>query len=1023
MRRILFGLAFVLPPLLPPAARSEEPAATPAPDFDREIRPIFEAACVSCHGMEKQKSGLRLDRKAEALAGGDLGEVIEPGNAEESRLIEYVEGRDPDHLMPPKGDRLTAEQVAKLRQWIDTGAVWPDDASPDAAVKSSHWAFKAPVRTEPPVVRNTAWVRNPIDAFILHKLEAEEVEPSPEADRTTLLRRLSFDIRGLPPTPSEIDGFVSDDRPDAYEQLVDRLLASPQYGERWGRHWLDLARYADSDGYEKDNPRPNAWRFRDWVIDALNDDMPFDEFTIEQLAGDLLPNPTQSQRIATGFHRNTLTNTEGGVDQEEFRVAAVLDRVNTTGTVWLGLTVACAQCHTHKYDPILHKEYYSLFAFFNSGKETDLAAPLPGELEAYDQAKSAYDAAHRPFADALANDDRDARLARQKVWEASLSTDEPAWVPLPPITAESASGATLTILPDHSILASGDAPKADTYTITVRAELASLKGLKIEALEDPSLPAKGPGRTPHGNFVLSEFRAEVRDPAHPDSAAVPIPFGRALEDFAQTTFPAANALDGRPETGWAIAPQLGKSHQAIFECKDRLDLPAGGVLALTIDQNYGEGHTIGKLRISGSASRNALAIDAISPEILKIVRIPEADRTADQSKTLAEAHRAVDPEYQKLLQAERQHAKGEPKPPQSKAMVLVENPNPPKTHIHLRGDFQRPGDEVQPGVPAVLPPLQAAGPVPTRLDLARWLVAPENPLTARVTVNRFWLNLFGRALTTTVDDFGTRGELPSHPELLDWLATEFPRLGWSQKALIKLIVTSSTYRQSSKSRPELIDRDPLNTWLARQNRVRFDAEIIRDAALAACGLLAPAIGGPSVRPPQPPGISDLTYAGSARWVESQGNDRYRRGMYTFFQRTSPYPMLMTFDAPDANICAAKRERSNTPLQALTLLNDRVFVETAQALGRRLLEGEGCPCPDCRGTEAFRICLGREPTQEESKALGLLYASLLAEAQRAQSAGKLPPGSGEAPSTDPVQETVWFAIARTLMNLDEFVTRE
>jgi mono/diheme cytochrome c family protein len=1022
MRRILFGLTFVLTPLLAPMARADEPAALSTLDFVREIRPIFEASCYSCHGGEKQKSGLRLDRKADALAGGDLGTVIEPGDAESSRLIEYVEGRDPDHLMPPKGERLTTEQVAKLRQWIDAGAIWPDDTSPDTRPASTHWAFKTPVRPPLPLVKNADWVRNPIDAFILRKLEAEGVEPSSEASRTTLLRRLNFDIHGLPPTPEEIDEFISDDRPDAYERLVDRLLASPQYGERWGRHWLDLARYADSDGYEKDNPRPNAWRFRDWVINALNSDMPFDQFTIEQLAGDLLPNPTETQRIATGFHRNTLTNTEGGVDREEFRVAAVIDRVNTTGTVWLGLTVACAQCHTHKYDPILHKEYYSLFAFFNSGQEVDLAAPLPGETEAYVKAMSAYDAAHKPYADALAKDDREARPERQRAWEASLSADAPGWVPLTPISAKADSGATLTILPDHSILASGTAPDTDTYAIVVRADLPSLKGLKVEALDDASLPSKGPGRTPHGNFVLSEFAATVSDPAHPDSTSPPIPFGRALEDFAQGTFPASAALDGRPETGWAIAPQMGKPHQAIFECKDRFDLPAGSLLTIKLEQKYGSGHTIGKLRISGSASQNALTIDGVSPEIVEIARIPEANRDAAQSKKIADAHRAIDPIYQKLLQEERDHAKGEPKPPESKAMVLVENSNPPKTHIHIRGDFQRPGDEVQPDVPAVLPPLQTSGATPTRLDFARWLVAPENPLTARVTVNRIWRNLFGRALTPTVDDFGTRGEVPSHPELLDWLATEFPRQGWSQKSLIKLIVMSSTYRQSSKSRPELHDRDPLNTWLARQNRVRFEAEIIRDAALATSGLLEPEIGGPSVHPPQPPGISDLTYAGSARWVESQGRDRYRRGMYTFFQRTSPYPMLMTFDAPDANLCTAKRERSNTPLQALTLLNDRVFVETAQALGNRLLEGEGCPCPDCRGAEAFRISLGREPTAEESEALTALYESLLVEAQSLRSADKAA-ASGETHPRDPIQETVWFAIARTLMNLDEFVTRE
>jgi hypothetical protein len=709
-------------------------------DFTRDIQPILTRSCLHCHGSEKQRGGLRLDDGAQALQGGNSGAIIRPGDSARSRLIRLVSGLEPDTPMPPgKGKQLSREQIDLLRAWIDEGARWPRGTAVVAgSVRSTHWAFQPIRQPASPVVKDTAWPRNAIDRFVLARLEREKITPSPEADRITLLRRVTLDLTGLPPACEEVDRFLADLAPDAYERLVDWLLASPAYGERWGRHWLDAARYADSDGYEKDSGRPFAWRWRHWVIAALNAGMPYDWFTIEQIAGDLLPGATIEQKVATGFHRNTLTNREGGVDREQYRVEAVVDRVNTTARVWLGLTLGCAQCHDHKYDPLSQREYYQLFAFFNSDIEADIPAPLPG------------------------------------------------------------------------------------YAASLRAQTLAL---------------------------------------------------------------------GR--------------------------------------------------------------------------------------------HR--------------------------------------KTNVMIRGDFLRPGIEVKPLTPAVLPPLASNG-MATRLDLARWLVSPTNPLAPRVMVNWVWQKYFGRALVATPEDFGTQGAKPSHPELLDFLASELIHRGWDLKSLHRLIVTSATYRQSSHVRPALLQRDPYNALLARQVRQRLEAEVIRDVSLAASGLLVRTVGGPSARPPQPAGISELTYGGSARWIDSKGADRYRRGLYTWFQRTSPYPMLMTFDAPDAALCCVRRIRSNTPLQALTLLNDTVFVECAQALARRVIH-------ECRGdTEArlrhaFRLCTARPPTERELARLKKLYAELyeLCEsdgAGAARLAGKqIPEGSNRA------QTAAWVMVARALLNLDEVVTRE
>ncbi|HEV3121459.1 MAG TPA: DUF1549 domain-containing protein, partial [Isosphaeraceae bacterium] len=626
------GLASALAPGVRAADDPKDklpPAASRKVDFARDIRPIFAHSCFACHGPEIHKSGLRLDHKQSAFTGGDSGPAFEPGKSAESLLIEYVAGLDPDTVMPPKGkgDRLTPEQVSLLRAWIDQGARWPDDTQTADAnsqkTASDHWSFQPIKRQELPPVKDTSWARSPIDAFVLAKLEAEELSPSPEADRSTLIRRLSLDLLGLPPLREEVNRFLNDPAPDAYEQLVDRLLASPYFGERWGRHWLDLARYADSDGYEKDSPRPNAWRFRNWVIDALNRDMPFDRFTIEQLAGDLLPNATLQQKTATGFHRNTLTNREGGVDQEEYRVAAVLDRVNTTGTVWLGLTVGCAQCHTHKYDPILQREYYGLFAFFNNGQEVDLPAPLPGEAETYAKAKQAHDLDHAQLEAAKKADDLDRRPARQAKWVESVKVPETRWQVLTPHFMTSAQGAKLTKESDGSILASGSKPDEDTYTITFETDLAEITAFRIEALDDSSLPARGPGRVKHGNFVLSEIQVKAEAQDNRDGGeSGPIRLCSASADFEQDKYPAAAAIDGDPKTGWAIAPQVGKRHVAVFQTERDAGFPgAGARLVFVLDQRYGEEHTLGRFRISATTSPRPVAATAMPDDVVEILAL------------------------------------------------------------------------------------------------------------------------------------------------------------------------------------------------------------------------------------------------------------------------------------------------------------------------------------------------------------------------------------------------------------------
>ena len=1013
-------------------------------DFVRDIRPIFSKRCYKCHGVEKQKGGFRLDNKTAALRGGDSGKVIQPGRSEASLLFKFIAGLDPDTVMPPKGDRLKPAEVQKIKAWIDSGAPWPDSTSSSTEVpkkgEAKHWSFIPPRRVKIPPVNEQTWDNNPIDRFILARLESEQLKPSPEAERPTLIRRLSFDLRGLPPTIEEIDTFVNDRNPGAYGRLVNRMLASPHFGERWGRHWLDLARYADSDGYEKDSVRPYAYLYRDWVVAAINRDVPFDEFSTQQLAGDLLPDATESQKIATGFHRNTLTNTEGGVDQEEFRCKATVDRVNTTGTVWLGLTVGCAECHSHKYDPITQREYYRLYAFFNNASEKDIPAPRSAELEAFQVENQIWERQQskrkQELGAYLEND-----LARaQSSWEQQLKLPEQQWTVLNPSETSSAHGATMTAKPDGSIYVSEKNPDMDSYTIEPEIPFGSITGFRLEVFPDPK-SNKGPGRSKNGEFVLSEFTVRVKR-TKPDQSSSskdisdPIQLANPSADHSSKERPAAGAIDGNLETGWAIAPQFGRRHVAVFETKNDLSLCENETLIIQLAQEHGKQNTIARFRLSASTSVRPLHADLMPDAVLKILRTSPDARSQEQRKQLAGYYRTeVDPKARQFDKHIAEHARKKPKFPETKAQTLVENEPDRETYIHIRGDFLRKGDQVEPGTPAILHPFESANEKPNRLDFARWLFALDNPLTSRVAVNRIWHHLFGRGFTPTMGDFGNRGEKPSHPELLDWLANEFTRLGWSRKALIRSIVNSATYKQGSRFRPKLADRDPNNILLARQNRFRLEAETIWDTSLAVSSLLNSEIGGPCIRPPLPADIAALGYANSVKWKASEGSDKHRRGLYIFFQRTVPFPMLVTFDAPDSNVSCIRRERSNTPLQALTLLNNPIFFECAQGLGRRLANTE-FDYPEDRIRLIFRTSLARPPTEVELSRLMALYSDTLdilrGDSDRtAQIVGRWTGYEKNEPRQDKrtteacsdIELAALIGVSRAVLNLDEFVTRQ
>jgi hypothetical protein len=816
-------------------------AAPPDVDFQRDIRPVLAAHCLKCHGPEKRRGGLLLTDRASALVPSDSGKAaIVPGASGGSELIRRVLAERTDERMPPAGDRLTPAQVALLRTWIDRGAPWSD-----AAPAATHWAYVKPRRPELPAVGDRHWPRNPIDAFVLAGLEKEGLRPLPEADRTRLLRRVALDLVGLPPTVAQVDAFVNDPRPDAYERVVDELLASPHYGERWARPWLDLARYADSNGFQRDGFR-DIWPYRDWVVAAFNRDLPYDQFTLEQVAGDLLPGATAEQRVATGFNRCTTVNVEGGIDPEESRVNAVFDRVNTTATVWLGTTLTCAQCHNHKYDPFSQQDYYRLFAYFNN------------------------------------------TLAE----------------------------------------------------IVEKGSNREFTGPRMTMPQRPEL----------------EARRETL---------------QLLRDAAATELKALVAKVAAGQPMWEQAAQNDRK------------VPA---------------------------------------DVRRFVAVAAAKRTPKQKQAVADYYADLQPAVKRLKQTLAAFDAGLAPLQPSTTLVMVEMPTPRPTYLLKRGNFLDRGPAVAPGVPAALHRLPEGLPA-NRLALGGWLVSAENPLLARVAVNRWWAELFGRGLVATPEDFGTKGEPPTHPELLDWLATELPRQGWSMKAMHRLIVTSATYRQSTRVSPELLRRDPSNKLLARGPRLRLDAETIRDSALAVSGLLSRKLGGPPVRPPQPAGVWTVTGVVDNTYRPSQGEDSYRRGLYTVWRRSSPYPSFVAFDAPDRASCVVQRPRTNTPLQALTLMNDPVYTEAAVALASRLLTDRPMDDVRHRVVYAFRLCLARQPAPNEVQVLEEVYRRALARYEADPAAARTLLAAWRQPEgANAMELAAWFQVATVLLNVDETITK-
>lgn len=964
---------------------------------------------------------LRLDSR-KAFEGGFSGQAIIPGKSAESLLVKMIAGQVEGKRMPMAGEPLSAEQIGLIRAWIDQGASWPEDLAESAGTERRHWAYLPPVRPKPPEVKNRAWLRNPIDAFVLARLEKEGLAPSPEAHRARLIRRLSLDLIGLPPSVEEVDAFIADREPDAYEKLVERLLASPHYGERWARHWLDLARYADSHGYESD-PLRSMWKYRDWVIGAFNRNLPFDQFTIEQLAGDLLSNATLDQKIASGFHRNTMINMEGGVDAEETRVESVVDRTNTTATLWLGSTLACAQCHDHKYDPFTQKEYYQFFAFFNNtadGQERDekpeIEAPTAEELARSEAIRSEIGRL-----ESLLQTQTRPLDESQKQWEAKVDARPVEWMVLRPSGLISAGGATLRSLPDGSILVEGTNPENDRYTLVAQTELKTLTGLRLEMLPDVSLPGRGPGRGAEGDFVLSRVEAQISPRGSPQTVQTVV-WRRASADQTGAGYRVESLLDPKEAFGWSIDRPKGAQPTSVsvfLEAGEHTGFEQGTALTVTLEnRSKKKTANLGRFRLSATSSKDPVSFP---DSVRSIVAVPPEKRDSHQKSQLSAHYRSVAPELEDTRKRIAELRRSEPKFP--KVMIMQERTELRPTHVHIRGSFLNKGEKVAPAVPALFASLPADQPA-NRLSLARWLVSERNPLAARVTINRIWEQYFGRGLVSTSEDFGTQGETPSHPELLDWLATEFVASKWDLKGMHRLIVTSATYRQSSRVTPVLQQRDPYNRFLARGPRFRLEAEAIRDVALKASGLLSAKVGGPSVFPPQPEGIWTQHYS-EEKWVTSVGEDRYRRGLYTFWRRTSPYPSFFTFDAPSREYCAVRRPRTNTPLQALTTLNDPAFFEAAQHLALRMATGAGLG-PEERARRGFRLCLARPPRPAELLQLVSYWKQQAARFSQGANSREALNLTGDLQWPEPVpvwEAAAWTMVANVLLNLDETITKE
>ena len=1021
-------------------AEAGNPAGSKTVSFNRDIRPILADKCFKCHGPDagERKGKLRLDNATSAATPAASGSAaIVPGKLDESELYQRITSSDSDERMPPlkTGKTLSAAEVAKLKTWIEEGAQY-----------QGHWAFLAPERPPLPSVKNEAWCRTPIDRFILARLEAEGLEPSPEADKVTLIRRLGLDVIGLPPAIPQVDAFQADGRVGAYDNLVERLLESPHYGERWGRIWLDAARYADSDGYEKDKSR-QVYFYRDWVIGALNRDLPYNQFIIEQIAGDQLPGATQDQVVATGFLRNSMINEEGGIDPEQFRMESMFDRMDCVGKGILGLTIQCAQCHSHKYDPLTHDEYYGMFAFLNNADEANVAVYTHEE-----EVKKKRIASEVDDVEALIKRHNPDWSARMAAWEAQVLSDQPSWVIVrPEVEEESTGGAKYGHLEDGSLLEQGYAPTKHTVAMSVKTDVTPITAFRLELLNDPNLPLSGPGRSIKGTGALTDFRVEAK-PANGKGQQIAVKFSRATADVnppeaplepifddksgkKRVTGPIGFAIDGKTETAWGIDVGPGRRNQprkAVFTAEKPVSFPGGTILTFHLAQNHGgwnsddnQNCNLGRFRLAITTAPDATA-DPVPQHVRDILAIPRERRTAAQTGAVFSFWRTTVKEWHGanawIDSLWKQYPEG------STQLALSERAKRRPTHLLLRGDFLKPDKKIEPVVPSFLNPLPAGAP-PTRLTFARWLVDRKSPTTARSLVNRVWQAYFGTGLAATSEDLGLQCDSPSHPELLDWLAVEFMENGWSLKHLHRLIVTSAVYRQSSRPTPELLTRDPYNRLLARGPRSRVDAELVRDIALAASGVLDPKIGGPSVCPPAPAFLfQPPTSYGPKVWNEAAGPERYRRALYTFRYRSVPYPMLQAFDAPNGDFACVRRTRSNTPLQALTTLNEPIYLECARALALRTLSEGGSTDAD-RLVYAFRRCLARSPGEPEAAALlDLLERQARRFARPEADAWALAANDPAKPPPLPAGATAprlaaWTAVARVLLNLDETITKE
>ena len=1012
-------------------ARSE---AAQRVDFNRDIRPVLSDNCFACHGPDSQKvkGRLRLDVRELALQPAKSGKVaVVPGKPQESELLHRLASTDADEVMPPPESHksLTATQKDLLRRWIAEGAEY-----------QGHWAYIPPVRPE--VVGGPG----AIDELVKRRLDGLGLKPSPEADRRTLVRRLYMDLTGLPPRPDEVAAFERDASPEAYERLVDRLIASPRFGERMAIGWLDVVRFADTIGYHSDNPR-NIWPYRDYVIRSFNANKPFDQFTREQLAGDLLPNPTLEQKVASGFNRLLLTTEEGGAQDKDYLARYMTDRIRAIGTVWMGQTLGCAQCHDHKFDPITSRDFYSMGAFFADIKEAVIGRREDGELvpsEEQSSHLSQLDAEVKRLQQQFdgAHPELEKSFLRWQLDQLAALNLESRWTSPKLVSAKATGEAQLKTREDRSVLVSGPNPDKDTYTLRLDSLPGKTVGIRLEVLPDGSLPSKGPGRAGNGNFVLTEVVARVE---RPGAESRVIAFQTAWASLEQTTlvdknpygrWSAASVIDGDAKgtfAGWAVLPEVGKAHQLRLGFREPLTLSAEETLVLELQQNHGNGgHNLGSFRLTTTIDPESIRppVSALpSTEIADLVKIPIDQRDAIQQQKLLDLYKAQASELAslrgQLAAARKALTEFEATIPRTLVTVRSESPRP--IRILPRGNWLvETGDIVSPAFPAAFK-VQVNKPKDQRLDrldLANWLVSADNPLTSRVIMNRTWRQFFGSGLSKVLDDFGAQGETPRNQALLDWLACEFRDSGWDLKHMVRLMVLSQTYRQVSTASKELLARDPDNRELARQGRWRVEAELVRDNALSLSGLLIPVIGGPSAKPYQPEGYWENLNFPQRSYDHSMGANQYRRGLYNWWQRSYVHPSMLAFDAATREECAAERNRSNIPQQALVLLNDPSYVEAARAFAIRILQ-------ECSGNDTARLkwawneALSRNPRPEELQTLKQLLQSQRqgfrqdpTAASRYLSVGLLPVPA----QMDSAELAAWTDIARAILNLHETITR-